>query len=145
MLKIVLNEIRNGILCTSSRKEDFPDVEYLEIKEIDQNDDINSLLSTASKSYCNLLANNNIKLIYTMPQTSELLQIIGTAEISKNSCDIEKYWSLKDLRNFDQGINDPRIRVLKIAIGYSQCLKSNSNSMIEILKLLGRTIGRRDH
>ncbi|WP_286752185.1 MULTISPECIES: pyridoxamine 5'-phosphate oxidase family protein [Sphingobacterium] len=141
ILKVLMNEIRNGILCTSTVKNSLQNVQIVHTKEMDRYGNLFFIFSSDSKHYHNLQTNKEIKLIYTIPDRSELLMIIGTAETSSNISTIERYWSPYNNKDFDKGKTDPTIRVLIIVIEYSKILKSASSSMIDYLKLLGRTIG----
>ncbi|WP_282638198.1 pyridoxamine 5'-phosphate oxidase family protein [Sphingobacterium thalpophilum] len=144
MLKAMLTEIHTGIVCTTAHTEDFPDIESMKTKDVDQQGNIWYMFSSESPAYKNLQHNNNVTLIYTLPIKSQLVRIIGKGEISRSVSKIYQYWSNSDEKQFEQGRDDPRIRLLKINVESSQCLKFSSNSIISILKLLGRAIGGRD-
>lgn len=141
ILKALMIGVKNGILCTSTEKNGFQNVQTVHTKEMDRNGNLFFIFSSESRPYHHLQTNKEIRLIYTIPHKSELLLITGTAETSNNISSIEKYWSVYNAKDFAKGKRDPTIRVLKIAVKYSKVVRSTSNSMIDYLKLLGRIIG----
>jgi general stress protein 26 len=85
-------------------------------------------------------------VIFTAALESHFLRVVGTVKITKSTEQINKYWLNSDERKFKDGRTDSRIRILKVSISSSMCLKFPSNNMIDILKFLGRAIGgRREH
>ncbi|RQO40138.1 hypothetical protein DBR39_04090 [Chryseobacterium sp. KBW03] len=140
ILKALMTDIKNGILCTSTGKNDFPNVQTVHTKEMDRNGNLFFIFSSEIRPYQNLQTNEEIRLIYTIPHKSEFLLVTGTAETSNNISSIEKYWSVYNAKDFAKGKRDPTIRVLKIAVEYSKVFKSASTGMVDYLKLLGRII-----
>lgn len=143
-IKSMMKASKNGIVCTSSNDESYPTIESMQTRDMDPQGNIWYFLSSESISYKNLQEDNRITVIFTGAVDAHFLRVVGTAEICTSANRINKYWSTSDEIKFKKGKTDPRIRLLKITIESSHYLKFPSNNVIDILKLLGRTIAGRE-
>lgn len=143
-VKSMMRNSKNGIVCTFSHEKNYPTIESMQTRDIDSHGNMWYILSSDSISYKNLMGDNRITVIFTAPAESNFLRVIGTAKISESADRIDKYWSNSDETKFNKGKTDPRIKLLKIIIDSSHYLKFPSNNVIDILKLLGRTIAGRE-
>lgn len=102
------------------------------------------LISSESISFKNLQTNDNVTLIYTKPGDLQFIRIVGNGMVSDSKTRIKKYRNHIDTKLFEKGADDPKIRVLKLTVTATQYWKSDSGSLITILKVLGRAIAGRD-
>ncbi|CAM3753764.1 pyridoxamine 5'-phosphate oxidase family protein [Sphingobacterium prati] len=143
-LKMMVADIDVGMMCTFSGNEQFPNVVSLKRQELDDDGVIWHLISSESISFKNLQTNDNVTLIYTKPGDLQFIRIVGNGMVSDSKIRIKKYRNHIDTKLFEKGADDPKIRVLKLKVTATQYWKSDSGSLITILKVLGRAISGRD-
>ncbi|WP_343561489.1 pyridoxamine 5'-phosphate oxidase family protein [Sphingobacterium sp.] len=142
-LRMMIEDLDIGILCTFSESERFPHSITVRRQELDDDGNLWHLISSESKSFNDLLSNENITLIYTRPRDLQFIRIVGTGELDDNKLRIKKYRNHIDSKLFEKGEGDPKIRVLKLAVRDIQYWKSESRGLIAFLKVLGKAISGR--
>ena len=139
-LRELVDQIDIGMLCTFVPQSDYPHAIPMSRQEIDENGDIWFLFSTASDTYQNLQRNNKLSLLYSDVSNYNFLSIDGTGEISQDKARIEKYWSNIVAAWFEQGKEDPRIRVLKVTPGNAHYWDNKSNKLVTFLKVAASAV-----
>lgn len=142
-LKMMIDDIAVGIICTFSENEQFPQTISLRRQELDDEGYIWHLISSESKSFRNLQTNDNVTLIYTSPSNLQFNRIVGTGVTCESKSRIKKYRNHIDINMFEKGEDDPKIRILKLEVTAIQYWNSDSYSLISMLKMLGKAISGR--
>lgn len=112
-LRMMIEDLDVGILCTFSETDRFPHSITVRRQELDDDGNIWHLISSESKSFHDLLSNDNITLIYTRPSDLQFIRIVGTGALDDSKSRIKKYRNHIDSKLFEKGEEDPKIRILK--------------------------------
>ena len=139
-LKELVNQIDIGMLGTYPQSSDYIHAVPMSRQEIDAEGNIWFLFSSDSDTFQHLQDCKLVSLLYADVGNYSFLSINGTAEISQDDRRVEKYWSKMTEGWFDEGKDDPRIRVLKITPIEAHYWDTKSNKLVTLLKGLTRGI-----
>lgn len=139
-LRKLVDKIDIGMLCTFVPESDYPHAIPMSRQEVDENGDIWFLLSSESETHQNLQRNTRLSLLYADVSNYNFLSINGTGEISRDKARIEKYWSNIVAAWFEQGREDPRIRVLKVTPEDAHYWDNKSNKLVTFLKVAASAV-----
>lgn len=139
-LKSLVDKIDIGMLCTFVPGSDYPHAVPMSRQEVDENGDIWFLLSLESDTHQNLQRNKKLTLLYSDVSNYNFLSINGSGEISQNKARIEKYWNNIVAAWFEQGQEDPRIRVLKVTPEEAHYWDNKSNKLVTFLKVAASAV-----
>ncbi|GGG97175.1 general stress protein [Parapedobacter pyrenivorans] len=134
-LKSLVDKIDIGMLCTFNPESDYPHAIPMSRQEVDENGDIWFLFSSESDTHQNLQRNHKVSLLYSDVSNYSFLSINGTGNISQDSTRIDKYWNKIVAAWFEQGREDPRIRVLKVTPEEGHYWDNKTNKLVTFLKV----------
>jgi len=135
-LKEMVDKIDIGMMCTSVEGGDHVHAVPMSRQEVDEAGNIWFLFSAESETHRNLLRNDKLSLLYADIGSYNFLSINGAGEISRDRERIEKYWNKMVEAWFEKGIEDPRIRVLKVAPSEAHYWDNKSNKLVTFLKVV---------
>lgn len=139
-LSDLVDKIDIGMLCTFNGKNDYPHAIPMSRQEVDENGNIWFLFSSDSDTYRNLQHNKKLSLLYADVGNYNFLSIDGTGEISQDQVRIDKYWNKMVEAWFEQGQEDPRIRVLKVIPQDAHYWDTKSNKLVTFLKVAASAV-----
>lgn len=143
-LKGLVDEIEIGMLATYPTTSKYIHSVPMSHQEVDERGNIWFLFSSESETYHHIEHDSNASLLYSDADNYSFLSINGTAEINKDRTRIEKYWNKMVEGWFDRGIDDHRIRVLKIIPNEAHYWDTKSNKLITLFKVAARAITGND-
>ena len=133
-IREIIDKIDIGMLGSYPANSAFLHAVPMSRQEVDDAGNIWYLFSSDSESFFHIRENNQVSLLYSDPSSYTFLSINGSAEISSDRQRIEKYWNKMMEGWFDAGIDDPRIRVLKVAPEEAQYWDTKSNKLVTLWK-----------
>jgi len=139
-LSELVDKIDIGMLCTFNGPNDYPHAIPMSRQEVDENGNIWFLFSSDSDTYRNLQHNKKLSLLYADVGNYNFLSIDGTGEISQDQVRIDKYWNKMVEAWFEQGQEDPRIRVLKVIPQDAHYWDTKSNKLVTFLKVAASAV-----
>ncbi|MFB5944202.1 pyridoxamine 5'-phosphate oxidase family protein [Albibacterium profundi] len=143
-LKGLVDEIEIGMLATYPANSKYIHSVPMSHQEVDEQGNIWFLFSSESETFQHIEHDSNTSLLYSDADNYSFLSINGTAEINKDRTRIEKYWNKMVEGWFDRGIDDPRVRVLKIIPNEAHYWETKSNKLVTLFKVASRAITGKD-
>lgn len=134
-LKSLVDTIKIGMLCTHVGGSSHIHAIPMTRQEVDDAGHIWFLFSSESETHQNLQLNNRVSLLYADVRDYSFVSISGTAEIVNDQDRIEKYWSAMAEPWFDQGEDDPRVRLLKVIPAEAHYWDNQTNKLVTFLKM----------
>ncbi len=134
-LKDLVDSIDVGMVCTFVAGSDYPHAVPMSRQEVDEDGAIWFLFSSESETHHHVQQNNKVSLLYSDVTNYEFVTINGTGEISQDQARIDKYWNKMVEAWFEQGRQDPRIRVLKITPSEGHYWDKKSNKLVMFIKI----------
>jgi len=139
-LKKLIDKIDIGMVCTFVPQSDYPHAVPMSRQEVDDNGAIWFLFSAESDTHQNLQQNHKVSVLYSDIRDYNFLSINGTAEISQDQARIDKYWNNMVAAWFEQGREDPRIRVLKVTPEDAHYWDNKTNKLVTFLKVAASAV-----
>ncbi len=135
-LKEMVDKIDIGMLCTPVAGDGHVHAVPMSRQEVDEAGNIWFLFSAESETHRNLLQNDKLSLLYADAGNYNFLSINGTGEISRDSDRIKKYWNKMVEAWFEKGIDDPRVRVLKVIPSEAHYWDNKTNKLVTFFKVV---------
>ncbi|PRD48681.1 pyridoxamine 5'-phosphate oxidase family protein [Sphingobacterium haloxyli] len=139
-LKKIVDETDIGMLGTYPKGSEYIHAVPMSRQEVDQEGNIWFLFSSESETYQHLQNTAKVSLLFSDVRNYSFLSINGTAEISQDTTQIEKYWNKMVEGWFDRGKEDPRIRVLKVVPNEAHYWDTKSNKLVTFFKVAARAV-----
>lgn len=92
-----------------------------------------------------LQSNPKVCLAYSKPQNNTYVSINGTASLVTDRKKMEEYYSPVTKAFFKDGLDDPKIALLKIEPYYAEYWDSNSSRMISFIKILAAAVSGKEY
>jgi len=134
-LKNMVDQIDIGMVCTFVQGSDNLHAVPMSRQEVDDNGTIWFLFSAESDTHANLRRNHRVCLLYSDVTNYNFLSINGRAEITQDQDRIDKYWNNMVAAWFEQGRQDPRIRVLKVIPQDAHYWDNKTNKLVTFFKV----------
>ncbi len=109
-------------------------------QEVDGTGAIWFLLSAESDTCRNVIEDPRVQLLYAHVGDYNFLTVKGKATISQDKERIEKYWNKFVEAWFEQGKEDPNIRVMKVEVEDAHYWDNKSNKLVTFIKLAASAI-----
>jgi general stress protein 26 len=142
-IKELVEKAESCFFCTSTSTGGSSGARPMNVRDVD--DEGNLWFLSASDSHKNkeLMLDPSVKLFFQGSAHSDFLQLNGTATITKDKSKIKELWSTPIKTWFTEGIDDPRITVIKVTPteGYYWDTK-HGNAVAGIKILVGAAIGK---
>lgn len=143
-LKNLVDDIDIGMVCTFVAGSDYPHAVPMSRQEVDEHGIVWFLFSSASETHQNLQQNNKVSLLYADVGNYDFLSINGTGEILQDKGRIDKYWNKIVAAWFEQGQEDPNIRVLKVTPREAHYWDNKTNKLVTFLKMAASGISGKE-
>lgn len=133
----------NCFFCTSASSTAQPAARPMNVRKADDEGNLWFLSASDSHKNAQLAIDPSVTLFFQGSQHADFLQLTGRATISKSRSKIEELWEPVLKTWFTEGIDDPRITVIKFVptAGYYWDNK-HGNTIAGVKMLLGAMIGK---
>ena len=84
--------------------------------------------------------NNNITLCYTDHDNSKYICINGIGDIVTDRAKMEELFNSSVKNYFPEGLNDPKLALLKVSPKHAEYWDSQSSSMVHFMGILGSSL-----
>ncbi|SFC75546.1 General stress protein 26 [Parapedobacter composti] len=139
-LKDMVDKTEIGMLCTFVPESDYPHAVPMSRQEVDENGHIWFLFSSESDTHAHLQQHNKLSLLYSDIKGYNFLSINGYGNISQDQSRIDSYWSKMLESWFEQGREDPRIRVLEVVPQEAHYWDNKTNKLVTFLKMAATAV-----
>jgi general stress protein 26 len=142
-LKSLASKASTCFFCTNLQEGKPFDTRPMGIQKVD--DDNNLWFLSADDSYKNAEIKNDsaVQLLFQGSDYSDFLSIYGTASISKDKEKIKELWNPMFKTWFTEGIDDPRISVIKVTPTEGYYWDTKHNRAVGLVKrIAGAIVGK---
>jgi len=139
-LKELVDKIDIGMMCSYPVEGDYVYAVPMSRQEVDEEGNIWFLFSSESNTYANLQHSDKVSIMFSHVGDYNFLSVNGTATISKDKERIEKYWNKFVEAWFEKGKEDPRIRIMKVAVDDARYWDNKTNKLVTFFKLVSSVV-----
>jgi general stress protein 26 len=141
-IKELISQTETCFFCTEPTTGSSNGVRPMNIQQVDDNGILWILSANDSHTNEEIQANNAVKLYFQGSKHSDFLYLTAKAEILYDKAKIEELWNPILKTWFTEGVDDPRISLLKIEPTEGYYWDNKHGNMIAGIKMLiGASIG----
>ena len=101
-------------------------------QELDENGDLWFFTSDGSRKIGEFEHDNRINVAYSDPDGNTYVSVFGTAEVVKDRAKIQELWSPVYKAWFPEGIDDPKICLLKIQVQDAEYWDAPNSKIVQL-------------
>ncbi|MEJ7627479.1 MAG: pyridoxamine 5'-phosphate oxidase family protein [Ferruginibacter sp.] len=129
--------------CTSTGTAKPFQTRPMSVQDVDDEGNIWFLSAEDSSLNEQVIADNKVQLLFQGSAHSDFLAINGSASISKDKQKIKEFWGPLLKTWFTEGVDDPRITVIKVETGDGYYWDNKHGNAIAFAKMsLGAMLGK---
>lgn len=129
--------------CTKINSNESFSTRPMSVQKIDEEGNIWFLSATDSNKNAELSLDPSLQLLFQGSDYSDFLNIYGTAEITRDKEIIKELWNPMIKTWFTEGVDDPRISVIKVTPSKGYYWDTKHNMAVGMVKrLIGAAIGK---
>ena len=134
---------QNCFFCTAVGSNGSSAARPMNVRQVDEEGNLWFLSASDSHQNEELALDPSVKLYFQGSDHSDFLQLNGKATISRDRVKIEELWEFVIKTWFTEGVDDPRITVIKVAPseGYYWDNK-HGNTVAGVKMLIGAALGK---
>ena len=102
-------------------------------QELDENGQLWFFTSGDSRKIGEIEADNRINVAYSDPDGNTYVSVFGTAEVVKDRAKIEELWSPIYKAWFPEGLDDPKICLLKIQVEDAEYWDAPNSKIVQLV------------
>lgn len=142
-IREVVKKAESCFFCTAVATGLSSGARPMNVRQVDDDGNLWFLSAVDSHKNNELALDPAVKLYFQGSAHSDFLQLDGTATVSKDKAKIKELWEFVIKTWFTQGVDDPRITVIKVtpSAGYYWDTK-HGNAVAGIKMLFGAAIGK---
>lgn len=138
-----IKEVRTAMLTTYNASKGFSS-RPMGTADVDNDGNIWFFTNEHSEKASEISVENTISLTYSDPKNHTYLSIIGEAELVDDKSKMKALWNPFIQAFFPEGIDDPKLTLLKITPTDAEYWDSSSSSMVVLFNMLKAVVtGRR--
>jgi general stress protein 26 len=139
-LKSLVDDIMVCLFCTDLKTDDGATCRPMNAIEVCDQGNIWFFSEKNSDKNKAIVADKDVQLFFSHPGKSSYLVVNGEAEIILDKIKIEELWSPTAKIWFKEGKNDSNISVIKVTPSSTYYWDTDSNQMINFLKIVASVI-----
>ncbi|RWY54305.1 pyridoxamine 5'-phosphate oxidase family protein [Mucilaginibacter gilvus] len=130
-----INEVKTAMLTTYNSERGFSS-RPMGTADVDADGNIWFFTNEDSAKASEISVENTISLTYSDPKNHTYLSIIGEAELVADRAKMKALWNPFVQAFFPDGVEDPKLTLLKITPTDAEYWDSNSSSMVVLFNVL---------
>ncbi|OOQ62098.1 pyridoxamine 5'-phosphate oxidase family protein [Mucilaginibacter pedocola] len=130
-----INEVKTAMLTTYTADKGFSS-RPMGTAEVDEQGDIWFFTSEHSEKASDISVENTVSLTYSDPKNHTYLSIMGEAELVNDKAKMQQLWNPFVKAFFPEGLEDPKLTLLKITPTDAEYWDGNSSSMVVLFNVL---------
>jgi general stress protein 26 len=138
-IKELAEDIKVCMFCTELSVRPIP-TRPMTIQDIDDQGNLWFISSAASNKNFEIKHDDDVQLIFAKNSESKFLSLFGNATIYKDREHIEDVWSPVAKAWFEEGKDDPKVTVIKVAPSEAYYWDTKDSKMISMLKIAASAI-----
>lgn len=122
-------------MFTTSIQSEYPTTRPMTVQEVDETGRLWFISSGESHNVDEIKENNRVQMYFSNTDKYEFLYVLGEAELHTDKALIEKYWN--DIANawFEEGKDDPKIRVVSVKPVDSYYWDTKHSKIVSLVKI----------
>jgi len=142
-IKELIDKNSNCFFCTHSSNGLPMAVRPMSVQQLDDQGNFWFLSSNDSHKNAEIQQDDIVQLLFQGSKHSDFLSVYGHATISKDRSKIKELWEPLIKTWFTDGVDDPRITVIKVAPSEGYYWDTKHGNMIAFMKIaIGAAIGK---
>jgi general stress protein 26 len=130
-----INEVKTAMLTTYDSGKGFTS-RPMATADVDAEGNVWFFTNEYSHKASQISVENTISLTYSDPKNHTYLSILGEAELVDDKAKMKALWSPFVQAFFPQGLDDPKLTLLKITPTDAEYWDSSSSSMVVLFNML---------
>lgn len=144
-IREVVDKAKTCFFCTSAQTSDTQGIRPMNVREVDDAGNLWFLSAADSHTNLEIGLDANVKLLFQGSPHSDFLHLQGKATISRDKARIKDLWEPILKTWFTEGIDDPRITVIKVTPSEGYYWDTKHGNLVAGIKmaagaLLGKTL-----
>ena len=142
-IKTIVKKAQTCFFCTAVSSSGSKGARPMSVQQVDDEGNLWFLSADDSHKNLELAVDDSVKLYFQGSAHSDFLLLNGYATVSRDKAKIKKLWEFVVKTWFTEGMDDPRITVIKVTPtdGYYWDTK-HGNMIAGIKMLIGATLGK---
>lgn len=142
-IKELVGKAKSCFFCTASATGDSSGARPMSVQTVDDQGTLWFLSASDSHKNMELEASSDVKLYFQGSPHSDFMQLNGQATVSRDRAKIEELWEPILKTWFTEGIDDPRITVIKFVPSEGYYWDTKHSMMVAGIKMLiGAAMGK---
>lgn len=142
-LKSLTDKAKTCFFCTLPTGAKVPAVRPMSVQKLDDDGNFWFLSSKDSHKNEELQSDTTVQLLFQGSPHSDFLSVTGTATVTTDKQKIKELWDPLVKTWFTEGVDDPRISVIKVKPNEAYYWDNKNGNMIAFLKMtIGAAIGK---
>lgn len=142
-MKELVEKANTCFFCTGIISNESFSTRPMSVQKIDNEGNLWFLSATDSKKNEEISQNPRVQLLFQGSQYSDYITIYGSATTSQDKAKIKELWQPILKTWFTEGIDDPRITVIKVVPAESYYWDTKHNAAVVLIKrLIGAAMGK---
>lgn len=142
-IKELVEKAQTCFFCTATTSNGSTGARPMSVQQVDEEGNLWFLSADDSHKNEELARNPAVKLFFQGSAHSDFLMLSGTATISRDETKIKELWEPVIKTWFTEGVDDPRITVLKVQPNEGYYWDTKHGAAVAGIKMLiGAAIGR---
>ncbi|AWI24592.1 pyridoxamine 5'-phosphate oxidase family protein [Flavobacterium pallidum] len=142
-LKKLAEDIKICLFCTELTQLPIKS-RPMSVLEVDESGNLWFMSSSESNKNFEILADNRVQLFFSKSADNEYLSVFGTATIFSDRAHIEEVWTPIAKAWFEEGKDDPKVRVIKVTPSDAYYWDTKDGKLIALLKWATAAAGLKD-
>jgi general stress protein 26 len=142
-IKTIVDKAQSCFFCTMNPEADSSGARPMNVRKVDDQGNLWFLSAVDSHKNHEITDNAHVRLYFQGSPHSDFLVLDGRATISTDKAKIKELWEPTIGTWFTEGVDDPRITVIKVAPTEGYYWDTKHGNMVAGLKILvGSVIGK---
>ena len=142
-MKSLVKKAATCFFCTALGQSHRFETRPMSVQETDEQGNLWFLSASDSSQNAQIMQNNRVELLFQGSPHSDFLVLEGTCEISRDKAKIKELWEPLVKTWFTEGVDDPRITVLKVTPTDGYYWDNKHGNAIAFAKMtIGAMIGK---
>jgi general stress protein 26 len=138
-IKSLAGDIKIALFCTELTQVPIQS-RPMSVQDVDDEGNLWFISSIDSNKNYEIQSDNQVQLFFSSISSSQYLSVYGHATIYTDQQKIEELWSPIAKAWFEQGKNDPRVTVIKVAPADAYYWDTKDGKIITLLKMASAAV-----
>ena len=135
-IKKMVEQSPNCFFCTAASTSNSSGARPMNVRKVDNEGNLWFLSANDSHKNQEILSDPAVKLFFQGSKHSDFLEIVGEAAVSQDRERIKELWEPIIRTWFTDGVDDPRITVIKVTPAYGYYWQTKHGTVVAGIKMV---------